>query len=342
MLPPLQALIDLLPLPQVELVINVPFLLAKHALVAVRLWRLARLPTASQEGAEAMALTAGLGRSQAMVAHGLRRPSARTTHLVRPPSTIYSSASLVTPAADIAHRAYAAAADAANGGAAPALEPKAEAEAKGGRGRERERRPSLFGPSAPQASQGGQGGQGGQGVCRPADETVLLLIDALGSNRTLQQRLESLDLSGNPLGGGAVLALLAALGPHEGLLRLGLDGTLDGVGDARGLLAAFVARHARGARAPLATDVVLQAEALRGWSVAQLPASHDDGRSELRELLWASRVQQWGSPDELLGRVFGADAARRVLFAFHALQVRAHSIVRGCSTLRALGFLPQP
>ena len=111
-LPPLQALIDLLPQPQVELVINVPFLLAKHALVAVRLWRLARLPTASQEGAEAMALTAGLGRSQAMVAHGLRRPSVRTTHLVRPPSTIYSSVSLVTPAADIAHRAYAAAAEA--------------------------------------------------------------------------------------------------------------------------------------------------------------------------------------------------------------------------------------
>ena len=178
-------------------------------------------------------------------------------------------------------------------------------------------------------------------MCRPAGETELLLIDALGSNRSLQQRLESLDLSGNPLGGGAVLALLAALGPHEGLLRLGLDGTLDGGGDARGLLAAFEARHARGVCSPLATDVVLQAEALRGWSVGQLPASRDDGRSELRELLWAARVQQ-GSPEELLGRVFGADAARRLLFAFHALQVRGRSTASGRSAVRAPGFRPQP
>ena len=123
-----QALLDLLPQAQVELVINVPFLLAKHTLVAVRLWRLARLPATSQEGDEAMELTTGLVRSQAMAANGLRRPSARTTRLIRPPSTIYSSVSLVTPAADIAHWAYAAAAEAANAGTAPEPEPEPEPE----------------------------------------------------------------------------------------------------------------------------------------------------------------------------------------------------------------------
>ena len=79
-----QALLDLLPQAQVELVINVPFLLAKHSLVAVRLWRLARLPATSQEGGDAMALTTGLVRSQAMAAHGLWRPSARTRSGRRP------------------------------------------------------------------------------------------------------------------------------------------------------------------------------------------------------------------------------------------------------------------